>query len=264
MSDSEHEGGPAALVGHTGFVGGNLLRQRPFDELYNSANVDEMAGRRFGTMVCAAAPGEKWRANQDPAADRERLARLTSALRRARAERLVLISTVDVYPDPRRVDETTPMQPDRLAPYGLHRLQLEQFACEHFPTLVVRLPGIFGPGLRKNVIYDLLHDHRVAMIDPRAEFQFYDLGNLWRDIQRALAAGLTLVNFATEPVIVRDIARDVFGRELAERTDGQPPHYDVRTVHAALFGGRDGYLSGRREVLDALRAFVRKSSATGA
>ena len=38
---------------------------------------------------------------------------------------------------------------------------------------------------------------------------------------------------------------------------GVPPaRYDVRSKHSALFGGRDGYLYDRRQVLDDLRAFV--------
>ena len=37
----------AALIGHTGFVGGNLLREYPFAGRYHSANIETIAGRAF-------------------------------------------------------------------------------------------------------------------------------------------------------------------------------------------------------------------------
>ena len=49
-----------ALIGNTGFVGGNLLRQQPFDALFNSKNIDDIAGRSFDLVVCAGVRAEKW------------------------------------------------------------------------------------------------------------------------------------------------------------------------------------------------------------
>ncbi len=43
-----------ALIGHTGFVGSNLLAEHPFDELYRSTNIETIAGERFDLVVCAA------------------------------------------------------------------------------------------------------------------------------------------------------------------------------------------------------------------
>ena len=44
-----------ALIGHTGFVGGVLKAQQPFDELYASRNIDAIRGKRFKLVVCAGA-----------------------------------------------------------------------------------------------------------------------------------------------------------------------------------------------------------------
>ena len=246
-----------ALIGHTGFVGGTLLRQRPFDELYNSKNVETIAGKSFGLLAVSAMPAAKWIANRDPDGDRAVLDRLIGCLRQVAAEQVVVMSTVDVYPTPIDVDEDSPIDAAAQQTYGRNRLLLERMAAEHFPRLlVVRLPGLFGAGLKKNSIYDLLHNNEVNKIHAGGMFQFYNLDHLWRDIETALAARLTLVNFATEPVSVRDVAREAFGLDLTNDTGQPPARYDMRSKHAAQFGGRDGYLYSRTQVLAELQEFV--------
>ena len=176
----------------------------------------------------------------------------------------MLISTVDVYPSPVGVDEDAPVDHAGAQPYGRHRRELELFAAERFDTLIVRLPGLFGPGLKKNIIYDFLHDNQVGQVHADAVYQFYDLANVWRDVTVALDAGLSLVNFATEPVSVGEVARHGFGRAFDNRPAGPPPpRYDMRSRHAALFGGRGGYLYDRESVLGAIRDFVRQERAGG-
>src|SRR3954462_10163963 len=97
-----------ALIGATGFVGGTLLRQSSFSDLYHSRNIDEIRGRSYDLVVCAGARAEKWKANQDPETDRAAIARLSRPLAEARRGVGVLISTIDVYPEPVAVDEDTP------------------------------------------------------------------------------------------------------------------------------------------------------------
>ena len=55
-----------ALIGYTGFVGGNLHLQTPFDDVYNSKNIDSLRGKSYELVVCAGAPGVKWKANKEP------------------------------------------------------------------------------------------------------------------------------------------------------------------------------------------------------
>jgi nucleoside-diphosphate-sugar epimerase len=246
-----------ALIGHTGFVGGNLARQHPFAACFNSANVEEISGRHFGLLVCSAMPAAKWLANREPDKDRATLDRLTSCLRRARAERVVVVSTVDVYPSPLGVDEDTPIDPAAQNPYGRHRHLLELAAREHFPTVaVLRLPALFGPGLKKNAVFDLLHGNEVHKVHADGAFQFYNLDHLWADVQKSLANGLALLNVATEPLSVREVAREAFGMAFDNRPVAPPARYDMRSKHAALFGGRGGYLYGRDQVLKELKEFV--------
>lgn len=246
-----------ALIGHTGFVGGNLLRQTRFDDLYNSKNIESLKGRHYQQLVCSGAPAEKWKANQAPAADLENIQRLMGALEGVRVERFILMSTVDVFPVPRGMDEASDVASDERNAYGRHRLLLERFVTERFPgALIVRLPGLFGHGLKKNVIYDFLNNNRLEFIESRGSFQFYPLVHLWKDIQTALSHGLQLVHFATAPITVREVAREGFGMDFTRELQGTPASYDFRSRHAHLFGGHDGYLYEREQVFGDLRAFV--------
>ncbi len=248
----------SALIGHTGFVGGSLAAQRRFDAVFNSADIESIAGRAFDLVVCAGAPGAKWLANQEPERDSAAITRLMRALERVSAARFVLMSTVDVFADPIDVDEETRVDVTRASSYGRHRRELEQFVEARFSSsLVVRLPGLFGPGLKKNVIYDFLHENRLDRVPAAGVFQFYDLADVTRDVHRCLAAGARLVHFATEPVSVAEIARQAFGREFDNDPGGPPPRYDVHTRFAALFGREGPYLATKSEVLERIAAFVR-------
>jgi hypothetical protein len=129
---------------------------------------------------------------------------------------------------------------------------------ERFPSTVVRLPGLFGPGLKKNVVFDLLHGNRLDAIQPESIFQFYPLSRLWKDVETLREAGVRLVHLATEPTSVRRVAREGFGVELEERSEPQPVRYDVRTKHAGVFGRRGPYVLDAFEVLLALRDFVER------
>lgn len=245
-----------AIIGSTGFVGSNLLRQASFDDGYHSTNIDDIAGKTYDLLVCAGAPAAKWIANRDPESDRANIQHLIDCLRRVTVGTVILVSTVDVYPRPSGVDEETAIDEHDLHAYGRHRLQLERFVTETFDTLTVRLPGLFGRGLKKNVIYDLLHDNQVDQIHPDGSFQFYHLDHLWADIERARQQRLALVNFATAPTTVREVAREAFGVDLDQRIGAAPASYDVRSRHAAAMGGADGYLYSREQVLAALKTFV--------
>jgi len=253
---SETSGPRTALIGHTGFVGGTLARERAFGATYNSRNIDEIAGRAFDLVVCAGAPAEKWKANAEPERDRANIQRLIDCLATVRAARVALVSTVDVFADPQGVDESTPVATAGLHAYGRHRHMLEEALLARFDTVVLRLPGLYGRGLKKNVIFDFLHDNDVHKVDSRGVFQFYGLDRLGHDLDRALASGLPLVHLATEPVTVAEVARSAFGRNFDNPVVPVPARYDFRTRHAALFGGRGPYIESRHEVLQGIRRFV--------
>ena len=247
----------AALIGYTGFVGSNIADQHSFDDYYNSKNIAEIEGKKYDLVVSAANRAEMWRINQDPDTDKTEIAEFMTHLKNVDIAKLVLISTVGVYKNARGATEDTPIELEGLTPYGTHLYELEEFCSKHFSTTIIRLPGLFGTGLKKNVIYDLLHDNNVEKIHSEGVYQYYNLGTIWADIQRALDFELKLVNFATEPVSTKEVARECFGRDFINEPEGvQPGYWDMHTVHAAVYTSEGQYIQSKRQVLDGIKTFV--------
>lgn len=252
-----------SIVGFTGFVGTTLLKQHDFNHLYQSTNIGEIAGQEFDLIICAAAPAQKWIANREPEADRQNIERLISHLKTVQCQTFILISTVDVFKIPVGITEDTPVDESGLHPYGLHRRYLETFVESQFPRhLIVRLPGLVGPGLRKNVIFDFLNENNLDAIDSRGVFQFYPMVNLWYDIQIALQAQLSLVHLTAAPISVAEVARYGFGRVFEHTLSNPPARYDFQSKHAGLFGGHGVYQYSKRETLQAIRAYAQSEPVT--
>jgi len=248
-----------ALIGYTGFVGSNLACQSKFDSFYNSKNIESIIGQEFDLIVCAGAPAVKWLANKEPVKDLESIDRLSKCLGQAAAKKVILISTVDVYPSPVAVNEDTEIDTADLHSYGKHRLQLENFVKERFDTLIVRLPGLFGDGLKKNIIYDLLHKNCVDQIHKDSKFQFYYLAYLWQDIQTSLQHNLQLVNLATEPTSVWEVADAGFDLQFINEPQSHPASYDMRSKYSKLFNSKQNlYMYDKQQVLLDIKDFVDK------
>lgn len=159
-----------ALIGHTGFVGQTLSRQYSFTAHFNTSNIDTIVGQQFGTLVCAAAPGSMFAANREPDRDRNQIDALIERLDRVGARRFVLISSIAVLADFAGGDDEGTQAFQQHVAYGHHRRLLETFCETHFSNcLVVRLPALFGSGLRKNFIFDLLNPIPSMLTTPRLE-----------------------------------------------------------------------------------------------
>lgn len=252
-----------ALIGFSGFVGSMLLKQTTFESLYRSTNIADIEGHSFDTVICAGAPAQKWIANQNPEADRQKIAKLIAHLKTIQCKTFILISTVDVFKNPIGVDENTPVDESGLHAYGQHRRLLETFVESYFTNhLIVRLPGLVGPGLRKNIIFDLLNDNNLHTVDSRGIFQFYPMVNLWYDIQTALNAGLKLIHLTAEPISVATVAKKGFNKLFEHTLVNTPAKYDLRSCYAQLFAATGHYQYSAGETIQAIRAYAQSEPLT--
>lgn len=252
----------SCLIGHTGFIGGNLARQTTFTDCFNSKNITEIEGHDFDLLVCSGVTATKWWANQNAVEDRARIDSLLNHLRKVTARRVFVISTVDVYPVTRGVDESFDCHSVPNHAYGENRLYFEEQMSELFrQVMICRIGGVFGPGLKKNLIYDLLHDNGLEKINLDSSFQFYNVNHLWADLATMERHGLKLVNFLTEPVTMRDVVHRAFPGKPVGSEPAPVAAYDVHTRYAEQMGGTGRYLEAKDAVLRALQQFVEQQTA---
>ena len=202
------------MVGHTGFVGNNLYRYGSFELGVNSGSVREAYGTKPDLCVYAGLRAEKYLANQQPEKDWQMIEQAKENIRMIKPQKLVLISTIDVFKSPLAVYEDSAIDMDGLQPYGYNRRVLENWVRENYPeALIVRLPGLFGEGIKKNFIYDIINvipfmlsetkmgelSSQEAAIEEYYEIQdngFWKCRNLNEGEKNALRNILSRVNFS--------------------------------------------------------------------
>lgn len=309
-----------ALIGYTGFVGGNLASDQ-YTHQYNSKTIKNIVGQEFDQIVCAGVRAEKFLANRYPEQDLEAIQSLIEILKQVKCKKFVLISTIDVYKLPQNVDENTSIELDGLHTYGKNRYYMEEFVRNFFEDyLIIRLPALYGKGLKKNFIYDMVHkipsmimgeiyddillkantrqrvvisenylknekgdwnlnsglmeEEKAALktaleeigytslvfTDYRSSFPFYHLANLQKDIDCAIKNNIKELNIAVEPVSAAEVAKECFNVDFANIIeDKEPVCYDMKSIHADKWGGANGYLYSKAQVLFSIKMFVERA-----
>ncbi len=299
------------LVGYSGFVGSNIYAKGNFDKVYNSKNIQYAYGTKPDLLIYAGLRAEKYLANKSAEKDRELIIQAEKNIEKIMPQKVVLISTIDVFKSPVGVDENSTVETDGLHAYGYNRYLLEQWVRENYlDALIIRLPGLFGKNIKKNFIYDCMNliptmitvekmqeisaiesdiikyyslqengFYKVQNVqgkereqlkqkfinigftslnftDSRSEYQFYNLERLWEDIQIALSAGIKLWHPATAPVSAKELFYYMTQKNFNNELSGFPAKYDYRTIYNNIFGGENGYIMNKSEVLAAIKTFV--------
>ncbi|GIW64585.1 MAG: hypothetical protein KatS3mg092_0518 [Patescibacteria group bacterium] len=73
-----------ALIGYTGFVGGNIYKKLKFDDLYNSKNIEQIEGKEYNLVISAGVSAVKWLANQNESEDWKKINILLQHLLKAK------------------------------------------------------------------------------------------------------------------------------------------------------------------------------------
>ena len=245
------------LIGCTGFIGQNLARQFHFDAQYHRPNIAEIREREFDLLALSGVSAVKWQANKNPEQDRAQIDSLLSDLSTVTAKEAIVFSTVDVYPVSEDVDESFDCQSRLNHAYGTNRLYFEDSIRSMFPRVtIIRIAGVFGPGLKKNVIYDLIHDNCLEAINPDSVFQYYDVSKLWEDTEEVRKHGIELINFVTQPIRTGDIIDRLFPGKQVGANAMPPARYNIKTKYNTLWGEQSAYMRSAESVLDSLNSFV--------
>lgn len=192
------------LVGSTGFVGGNLLAKHTFAAECHGSDITAQYGTRPDLCVYAGVPAAMFLANADPEADLAVMRAARENIRQIAPKRLVLISSIAVLADSRGVYEDSPAQDtEGLPAYGKNRLQLERWVREDFTdALIVRLPALYGAGIRKNFLFDL-HTITPAMLRPEKYSELAAKSPLVKSAYTLADNGFYKLNGTVDPAALR-------------------------------------------------------------
>lgn len=247
------------ILGHTGVVGTTLMERNKYDLLYNSSNINDFIHQVVDgdelTLCCL--PATKWLVNKDPGADLNNIKNIIEIISQKKYSKVILISTIDVYSDsPLQVDENHSPNIKSLS-YGSNRYLFELMVREYVKTddlKIFRLPALFGKHIKKNILYDLLHDNNVSSINIDSSFQWYDLDLLNLDIQKYCEyyPSRTLFNFFTEPLhtsFILELFPHLKEKIIYFKHDSI--RYDYKTIYSA-----GGYMYNKNQIFNSIKKFV--------
>lgn len=125
--------------------------------------------------------------------------------------RFVLLSSAAVYGQPVVLPISENADPDPLSPYGFHKLQAESICREYreiygIQTTSLRLFSVYGPMLRRQVIYDVIQRGL-----KEGKISFKATGAETRDFLHIsdLCVALDLILAQAEPAAVYNVASGV-------------------------------------------------------
>ena len=243
-----------ALIGYTGFVGENLLKNISGKiDLYNTENINNLKDHKYDLLYISAIQAKKWWTNQNPEEDRALIDNFFQSLNNVKVNKVIFISTVDVYQPPLNADEDTPSNKDIHA-YGANRLYAEEKIKSLFDDVhIIRLQGLVANNLSKNIVFDLKYKNILETINPESALQWYPLSRLNRDIAKVIQHNIPLINLSVEPVKTQDIINIApltnDEKAIVSTKPVNPAFYDVISKYAELFDGNKGYIVSAEESL---------------
>lgn len=248
----------SALIGYTGFIGSNLANQYDFTDFYNSKNIANIIGKEYDMVFSSANSGYKWKVNLNPESDKQNILKYIYTIKSVKIKKFILISSIDIYPDPNNVDESYKIKENTVLPYGQNRLLMEHFVENNYDDfLIVRVPIIYGNGFKKNVIFDLLNNNQIEKINPNSILQIYNSSNLKEHIDVALQNNLKYLNLAVEPIPITEVASKIFNIDISKNISNGDFKYNMKTLHDYLFGSNNGYIQSKEEILNEISSFIK-------
>ena len=249
-----------AIFGYTGFVGSYLTKFYRFQYLYNSSNIKESVNKEFNIIYISCIPAVKWYANKNPEEDQQVIQNLIKIFKTIEAEKVILISTIDVYDNINNSsNEKTKINHELNHTYGKNRYLFEREIQNIFDDVyIIRLPALFGKDLKKNIIYDLLNNNNTERIPVNSSFQWYNLEWLKDHIEVCLSNKLKVCNLFTEPLETKEILSLKYFKDFNfNNNPAKRLEYNCKTVNNKYFqSGKNGYIMSKEEVLSSLGKYL--------
>jgi nucleoside-diphosphate-sugar epimerase len=238
---------PFLVLGGNGFVGSAIVaegRARGHEVLsVDKQEYDAAIGTACGVLINANGNSKKFLARENPGLEFDLSVRsVLRALHDFPAERVVHLSTMDIYPevsDPRLNTEETSIDASRLSPYGFHKHLAEEIVRRYARHWIIfRMSGFVGKGLWKNSVFDLLNGGPLR-VHPDSTYQYINTRDMGRIVFDMLEQrqGNDLFNVAGQGVIsLRQVAGFIPGLNVDPAWNALPiEKYELNTRKLTRF-----------------------------
>ena len=246
-----------SLIGYSGFIGQQLIKDygQSIGNIYNSKNIKHLPDMVHDIIIIAAPSAVKWQANKNPKEDLAKVSKLIDAISNTSASKLIHLSTCDVFDYSKGTRNFELDQEFSDQPYSKHRRMLEE-AVMGLNSHILRLPTVYGEGMKKNIFFDLLTKNYEYLdtVNPNNKLQWVNVSYIKSLIDYVIKQDIKILNVATQPIANKEIF-ELFGYKsdnLARKADIV---YDMKTTHQI-----QGYMMSKKAVLGDMRKFINEKS----
>jgi hypothetical protein len=244
------------LIGNTGLVGQTLKENIKFDFEYNSKSIHNYSPPNGCDLYLSCLPSTKWLINKDTKTDIETVVDIIKSIGNVTYRNIYLISTIDVYENsPTGSDEDFDPVFKNFS-YGSNRYLFEKMVTKHLNyenVKVFRLPALFSKNIKKNILYDLLNNNNIHMINKNSSFQWYNLNDLVSDINLygKNYSNEIVFNLFTEPLESEEII-NLFPSHKEKVIHSEIKiQYDYTTKYSST-----GYIKPKEVILNEIKKLV--------
>ncbi|AWN34435.1 NAD-dependent epimerase/dehydratase family protein [Methylobacterium radiodurans] len=236
------------VLGGDGFVGSayaRLCAARGLEHrVITRANYEAHIGTACALLINANGNSKKFLADRDPRWEFDASVRsVCHTLEDFRSDAYLYLSSGDVYPDPSSpslAHEAAPIDVRRQSRYGLHKYLAEQLVLARHPRpLVLRMGGFVGSGMRKNAVFDMLHDQTVRLA-PDSALQFIGTDTaadlVWTLVERQVCGEIVNLG-ATGTVRIGDLHARL-GARAPFAPEAPTLRFEIATDKLAALTGR--------------------------
>jgi hypothetical protein len=175
------------IIGNTGLVGTTLCKSVNFDLKFNSSNLSDFPNivEDGAELYLTCLPATKWMVNKNATGDFENMMNILNLIKCKKYKKVILISTIDVYNSSELKSNENTIPLIQNFNYGNNRYLFEVLVKEYLQTeelKIFRLPALFNQHIKKNILFDLINNNNVELINSNSSYQWYNLNNLSNDI----------------------------------------------------------------------------------
>lgn len=155
-----------AVFGSNGFVGSAICRKFEKNKIkilkINRHNYSEYLGQNFNIIINSSAPAKRFWAKNNPELDyEETVVKTKNIISEFKFKKIVHISSVSARCQLNTI-------------YGINKKKSEDLIKNLSNYLIIRLGPLYGEGLLKGVLIDMIQDKKV-FIDGKTKYSFTDI-----------------------------------------------------------------------------------------